>query len=280
MGTNARRHAKGLVREGSRQRVPPANSKCLINTRWLWVLVVWPRLLIRAPGLGRSSSQMVAKRKLEPWFFPPQLWSTDGSAVSMDPGGSRVKVEQAWWQGPLRQPVWGDTGFPAMWLLLHGDTDHAYSPRGKLEGPRGHGERQTFCSFERLSPASLPGSSLESRHDFVPSWSRLLQGRGVRVQTWNQGHPMTNFRVPVPHLWGCASSLPSPHNLPLWAINPMARSPCFSPVSWRGWETREEMTQGERWLWVMSHHFLVWTVPAEVRVVLPTAGRRAELQRG
>ena len=50
----------------------------------------------------------------------------------MDPGGSRVKVEQAWWQCLLRQPVWGDTGFPAMWLLLHGGTDHAYSPRGKF----------------------------------------------------------------------------------------------------------------------------------------------------
>ena len=47
-------------------------------------------------------------------------------------GGSRVKMEQAWRWCLLFQPVWGDPGFPAMWLLLHGDTDHAYLPRGKL----------------------------------------------------------------------------------------------------------------------------------------------------
>lgn len=128
---------------------------------------------------------------------------TDGSAVSMDPGGSRVKMEQAWWWCPLCQPVWGDPGFPAMWLLLHGGTDHPYLPRGKLlsgskvPGAMGKGSPSAVL---RDCPALLPGSSLEGRHAFVPSWSRLLQGSGVRVQRWNQGHPMTNFRVPTPCL--------------------------------------------------------------------------------
>ena len=156
MGTNARTHAKGLVREASRQRVLLANSKCPINTRWQWVLVVWPKLLVRALGLGRSSGWMVAKQRLEPWFFPPELWSTDRWissqhgpwGIQSEDGAGLVVVSVmsaclgwSWFPSHVVAPPWGHR--PSL-------LTQRQAPLW-LKGPRGHGEGQPFCCFERLS---------------------------------------------------------------------------------------------------------------------------------
>ena len=222
MGTNARTHAKGLVREASRQQVLPANSKCLINTRWHWVLVVWPKLLVRAPGLGRSSGWMVAKRRLEPWFFQPQLWSTD----------RRISSQHGSWGDPEWR--WSRPGGGACYFSLFGVIlvsqpcgcssmgtqtmltypEASYSLARRSQGPWG---RAAFCCFERLS--------------CFTSW--LFLGRStclcaLLVQTpagkWGQG---TEVEPGSPHdqLQGphCLSVRPcfispKPSILPLWAI--------------------------------------------------------------